>query len=614
LARGIDAPLVCRTPTRPEASLPLKGIVSALQDPDPGTRLRAVETLSHIGGDEAVGALVLLLKDPDDTVRAMAAEALAASGASAIEPLIRYLATWQGPVGTAVPALLGKLRSDRGLDFLTAHVVDPDPGARAAIAAALGRIDSDRALPPLLELLRDMVDEVRIAAARALGDVQNPSTVDALLDEMADENALVRAAVVEALARINSPKSIDILSHASTEDPERNVREVALAALRRVSTGAVTPLIQALLGSDLSERIRAVSQLLEQGKASVLPLTELLMHEEPTVRASAAEALGALGDTAALNALIISAIADTDDHVRLSATTALGHVKHARSAQVLAGLLEDQDNKIADAAAVGLENLSELAVEPVFELLNHELVDVRVRAIHVLGRLRHRGACDRLIRGLAVEPVFELLNHELVDVRVRAIHVLGRLRHRGACDRLIRGLTDKVIWVRIVSAQALGEIGDSRAAPALIAALKDRDLVVRAMAAEALGRLRDFAATMPLLALLGDESDLARTHALRALGRIGNPAAIPFLEPALDAPEPEVRCAAIAGLAALRVTSILPKLHRMSRNWPVGREPREVREAAQQAITALEAALEQETVLTPHPEQPREKEQPPPDS
>jgi len=574
LARGIDAPLVCRTPTRPEASLPLKGIVSALQDPDPGTRLRAVETLSHIGGDEAVGALVLLLKDPDDTVRAMAAEALAASGASAIEPLIRYLATWQGPVGTAVPALLGKLRSDRGLDFLTAHVVDPDPGARAAIAAALGRIDSDRALPPLLELLRDMVDEVRIAAARALGDVQNPSTVDALLDEMADENALVRAAVVEALARINSPKSIDILSHASTEDPERNVREVALAALRRVSTGAVTPLIQALLGSDLSERIRAVSQLLEQGKASVLPLTELLMHEEPTVRASAAEALGALGDTAALNALIISAIADTDDHVRLSATTALGHVKHARSAQVLAGLLEDQDNKIADAAAVGLENLSELAVE----------------------------------------PVFELLNHELVDVRVRAIHVLGRLRHRGACDRLIRGLTDKVIWVRIVSAQALGEIGDSRAAPALIAALKDRDLVVRAMAAEALGRLRDFAATMPLLALLGDESDLARTHALRALGRIGNPAAIPFLEPALDAPEPEVRCAAIAGLAALRVTSILPKLHRMSRNWPVGREPREVREAAQQAITALEAALEQETVLTPHPEQPREKEQPPPDS
>lgn len=534
----------------------LKGIIPVLQDPDPTARRRAVEALAQLGGDEAAGALVLMLQDPDDNARTAAGNALAAIGADAVEPLIRYLATWQGPAGTVVPALLGELRSERGLDFLTAHLADPEPAARAAIASALGRIDSDRALPPLLELLRDMVDEVRIAAARAIGDVQNESAVDALLDEMADENPLVRAAAVEALGRIRSPKSVDILSRASTEDPDRNVREVALAALRRVSTGAVTPLIQALAGNDLSERIRAVSQLLEQGKASVLPLAELLSNEEPTVRASAAEVLGALGDSSALNALIMSAIADTDDRVRLSATTALGRVKHARSAQVLAGLLEDEDSKIVAAAAGGLENLSELAVD----------------------------------------PVFGLLNHESADVRVRATGVLGRLRHRGACERLIRGLTDKVIWVRIVSAQALGEIGDSRAAPALIDALRDRDQVVRAMAAEALGKLRDFAATMPLLNLLNDESDLVRVNALRALGRIGNPAAIPFLEPALEAPEPGTRCAAIAGLAAMRVTSVLPRLRRMSRPWPMGREPKEVREAAQQAIAVLEAALAQNSL------------------
>jgi hypothetical protein len=116
------------------------------------------------------------------------------------------------------------------------------------------------------------------------------------------------------------------------------------------------------------------------------------------------------------------------------------------------------------------------------------------------------------------------------------------------------------------------------------------------MAAEALGKLRDFAATMPLLSLLSDESDLVRINALRALGRIGNPAAIPFLEQALDAPQPDVRCAAIAGLAAMRVTGVLPRLHRMSRNWPVGREPKEVREAAQQAIAILEAALAQDAL------------------
>ena len=542
--------------------MPLRELISGLQDPNPATRRRAVEALGQMGGDEAAGALVLMLKDPDDTVRALAAYALAAIGADAVEPLTRYLATWQGPVDAVVPAVLGVLRSERGLGFLAAHLADPAPATRAAIATALGRIGTDRALPPLLELLRDMTDGVRIAAARALGEVKRPAAADALLDEMADENPTVRAAVAEALGRINSQKSVDILSRACAEDPDPGVREVALAALRRVSAGTVTPLIQALSSNDLRERIRAVSQLLDQGKASVVPLIELLGNQEPTVRASAAEVLGALGDGSALDSLI-RALDDTDDRVRLSATRALGRIKHARSAQALARLLEDQDNKVAAAAANGLENLSELAVDPVFGLLNHESPDVRVRATDVLGRLRHRGACDRLIRGLA----------------------------------------DHVPWVRIVSAQALGEIGEIRAAPALIEALKDRDPVVRAMAAEALGKLRDFAATMPLLSLLSDENELVRINVLHALGRIGNPAAIPFLEPALEAPEPGVRSAAIDGLAAMRVTDVLPRLRRMARHWPIGKEPREVREAAEQAIVTLEAELERENALGLQPEE-----------
>jgi HEAT repeat protein len=542
--------------------LPLRELISKLQHPEPAVRRRAVETLGQMGGDEASGALVLMLRDPDETVRSLVGNTLAALGPEVIAPLTRYLAAWQGPVGMIVPTLLGRLRDERGLSLLAAHLGDPEPATRAAVATALGCIGTDRAVPPLLELLRDMTDQVRIAAARALGEVQSPAATDALLDEMADDNPQVRTAVVEALGRINNQKSVDVLSRACAEDKDPDVRRAAMVALRRVSTKAVTPLIHSLSGDDVSERIRAVSQLLDQGKASILPLTELLAHEEPTVRASAAEVLGALGDAAALESLV-HALDDADARVRLSVTHALGRIKHTRSAEALARLLEDQDGKVAAAAANGLENQSELAV-------------------------------DR---------VFGLLNHESPDVRVRAIDVLGRLRHKGACDRLIRGLTDSVIWVRVVSAQALGEVGESQAAPALIAALKDRDPVVRAMAAEALGKLRDFPATMPLLNVLGDENDLVRINALRALGRIGNPAAIPFIEPALEAPEPDVRCAAIDGLAALRVTGALPKLRRMARGWPRGKEPKEVRAAARQAIATLEAALEQEKALVPEPEE-----------
>jgi hypothetical protein len=53
----------------------------------------------------------------------------------------------------------------------------------------------------------------------------------------------------------------------------------------------------------------------------------------------------------------------------------------------------------------------------------------------------------------------------------------------------------------------------------------------------------------------------------------------------------------------MRVTSVLPKLHKMARHWPMGKEPREVREAAEQAIAALESALARENALGLKPEE-----------
>jgi HEAT repeat protein len=533
--------------------MPLMQLISELQSRNPDVRREAVQKLGHIGGDEAAGALVLLLQDPDPDVRAAVGQALGSFGPDAVPPLLRYLESWKGPVDEVLPTLLGRLGAEASLGFLAKHVADPLPAARSAIASALGRIGTPRAVPPLLELVRDLDDTVRMAAAAALGETASPDAVNALLDEMVDENPQMRMAVAEALGRINDSKSVEVLSRVATTDPDLEVRTVALRALRRISSWAVNPLIRALSSNDLPERIRAVSGLVDQGRAAILPLSDLMAHEDPSVRATAAEILGTLGDSAGLDVLA-RALADQDARVRFAAACALGRIKHARSAQALARALEDQDGKVAGAAAASLEGLGETAVE----------------------------------------PVFQLLEHESADIRVRTIDVLGRLRHKGACDRLVRGLSENVSWVRIVSAQALGEICEIEAAPALIASLRDRDAVVRAMAAEALGKLRDYQATMPLLAALNDESDMVRVNALRALGRIGNPAAIPFLKPALDAPSVGLRAAAAEGLAALRVTDVLPRLRRMARPWPFSREPREVKEAVNTAIGLLTAVLDQE--------------------
>lgn len=544
--------------------MPLHQILADLQSPDPSTRSWAVDTLRRLGTAEAAGALVFVLGDPDPAVRARAAAALAAIGEPAAEPLIRYLAGWEGSLGTIIPDLLGRLRTPAGLDLLLRHLGEPDPAVRSAIARALGAIclelkkagpiqsenQLSRAKNGLLDLLRDLDSQVQIAAAGALGQLADPDTGNALLDELADDNPEVRRAAADALGRIGDKQTAAALAQAAADDSSPEVRQAATSALRSISDRTVGSLVAKLAGNLLEERIQALAALLEEGRAAVIPLTELLCHPEPTTRCAAAEALGMLGEPACLDYLL-PLVGDGESSVRLAVVRALGRIRHVRSAERLAVALEDQDPKVSGAAAAALEALGELAVE----------------------------------------PMFQLLTSSRAETRVRAIAVLGLLRHKGAVNRLLRGLHDSVAWVRIVSAQALGEIGETSATTALLRVLSDRDAVVRAMAAEALGKLRDFRASMKLLERIEDNSDLVRANSIRALGRIGNPVAGPFITSALDDESVAVRCAAIEALAALRVVTVIPRLQALARPWPLCRQPTEVRHAARAALPILQEAL-----------------------
>jgi len=534
-------------------------LIAELNSPDPKLRLEAINRLSELDPMTAAGTIVFLLKDPEPEIRKRVAVILSNIGKPAVEPLTRYLASWQGSVDPWLVELLESLKPAEGVDFLLKHLNEAEPAVRSAIAKALGAIGIEyknepgmvtvKAMEGLLELLRDLNPQVQVAAAVALGNLGREAAVNPLLDELKDDNPEVRKAAAVALGKIGTTAAGAELNRLANNDPVVEVQEAARQALEQISERSVRSLLEALSSADMNEWEAAMNKLLAAGQVALPPLKRLAKRGDVDIRRLVAGVLGMIGDQSGLEPLCWL-VDDAESGVRLAAVQALGKIRHVRAAERLSQLLEDPDPKIAGMAANALEKLGELAVE----------------------------------------PVFGILTHESADVRVKAIDVLGRLRHEGACERLVRGLKDGSYWVRLVSAQALGEIGEPEVVPALVEALDDANHLVRAMAAEALGKIQDYRASMKLLEHINDENDLVRRNVFLALARIGNPAAIPFLLKALDEKEVQVRLAAIEALGLLRAKPAAEKLRAIVKPWPLSREPALIKEAARWALELIESA------------------------
>jgi HEAT repeat protein len=109
-------------------------------------------------------------------------------------------------------------------------------------------------------------------------------------------------------------------------------------------------------------------------------LIQDLNDSSPVVRIAAAEALGKLNDTRAVEPLI-QALNDEDVRVRWHAIVSLGKLNDTRAVEPLIQSLNDEDWMVQGAAAHVLGNLNDTrAVEPLIRLINDEKTWVRTEA------------------------------------------------------------------------------------------------------------------------------------------------------------------------------------------------------------------------------------------
>lgn len=238
-------------------------------------------------------------------------------------------------------------------------------------------------------------------------------------------------------------------------------------------------------------------------------LETLMKNAKPRTRERAALAAGRIGNDAALPALTTLVERDIDINVRSMAMFAIGEIESIKSADFVTGILSN----------------------------TKEQGDVRARAVEAAGKIAAANAKDPKSK-------------ELGTAIVEALRFEAGRRSMPDRDTIILGLT------------AALRVRPDGAAEVIAKFLGYSDERVRADAGNALARIRTRIATDELRKMLmSDSYSIARANAARALGAAEDKDSVGMLlDAALADPDPRVRVSAIGAVAALKDTSVVPKL------------------------------------------------------
>ena len=297
----------------------------------------------------------------------------------------------------------------------------------------------------------------------------------------------------------------------------------------------------------------------------------LARDKDADIRQAAAEALGGLGDAAAVPPLI-AALKDSDTSVRRQAAEALGQREDRRAVAPLIERLPT--NRMRKSAGPWPNRSVSLATPPLSIRSSWPWpITSRWPAWCVRGPLGGsrtprpwggwpRGSLPTRMRRSAKPPPSlgastdgppPIRSSRPSRIPCRAFArrppSTGTLKDTQALRPLAERLaSDEDANVRQAVAKTLGELDDPASVPLLIAALADRDEHVRGAVIESLTPLADPRIVPAIQATLKDSSKSVRTDAAEALGQIGDPQTVPALLAALDDVQDDVRRNAVTAL------------------------------------------------------------------
>jgi len=244
------------------------------------------------------------------------------------------------------------------------------PGSPSAVWQALEhgeKVECLDCIPAVEKLLYDGNAKNREIAAwwlrrRIFGVFGKGEVYSRAVDTLkTDADASRRARAAEALGEFLDSAGIPHVANSLVSDGEPIVRAAAARALDRLNNpGPHGELAKALADGDENVRLSALGAATHvHGFTDVASVARLAYDSSPVVRRHAAGALGQMRARDSVTALIglTSPSQESDAKTRASAAHALGLIGDASARDALMAALSDPDSFVQDAARIALRRL-----------------------------------------------------------------------------------------------------------------------------------------------------------------------------------------------------------------------------------------------------------------
>lgn len=438
-------------------------------------RCAAAKALGKLGENAAVEPLLAIVLqveayEVDKAHRdllAAAAEGLAElRDPRAVEPLLTTLACKDIETRISIIRSLGSFKNDRVVTHLLTLLETEDANLHAAACDALGEIGDPRAIEPLIRMLKSQYNVIHVSAIRALRAVGDVCAVMPLIAHLQSEKEpYTRREVVDVLDFLEDTRAVEPLAACLLDHDEDGVvkEAIAITLANFCDPRAVPTLIEALLtcnGEDHHHlRVGYIHALGKIGDTRAIgPVSDFLDDPDVHVRTAVCEAFNWSGDKKVLYPEIAALKDDFDCYVykprslqvRQHIANSLDEMTSQRLGDVLIKALTDESQFVRLQAVIALGNLCDKrAIEPVAALLAEADREsyVGLFAAQTLGILGDQRA---------VEPLIEAnLDDINADLRYNAAHLLGLFGDARAIEPLLNALHDENEEVRTSAAQAL---------------------------------------------------------------------------------------------------------------------------------------------------------------